>query len=195
MSLLRATTLFWIMVGAGLLPFFLRIPTRIERPSRAFAAWNRSIILIRAAEFATIFLYLAADYLWHWSFPLTQHLVPAAAGGLVITLAGVALASWSRIELGQYFSTTLGVKKEHQLITTGPYRWIRHPIYTGLLLLLLGAALVHNSGSTLLMLFVPFCIFFYWQSVLEERLLENHLGDAYRRYRDRTGRLLPRILR
>jgi protein-S-isoprenylcysteine O-methyltransferase Ste14 len=68
-------------------------------------------------------------------------------------------------------------------------------MYTGLLLVLLGGALVYNSGAVALLLLAPFCGLFYCHSVIEERLLTAHLGDAYSQYRAATGRLFPRLLR
>ena len=186
------TTLFWALVLGSLLPCFVRRPE--TNPSRTFAAWDRRVIFIRLAELATIFLFLGTVYVWRWSFPITRWEREAAAAGWVLTVTGLALIVWSRVELGRFFSTTLGVKRDHQVITGGPYRWVRHPMYTGFLALFAGGALVHNSGAALALLAAPFWGFFYWQSVVEERLLADRLGDAYCEYRARTGRLLPRLL-
>ncbi len=192
MTLFRPGVLFWTIVLVGLAPFFLRYRS-LTPPSKAFIAWDRQVIAIRLAEWVTILFYLGTVYYWRWSLPLTSHARAAAVAGLAVTAAGAALASWSKVVLGDFFSTTLGVKKDHQVITSGPYRWVRHPIYTGLLLVVVGGALVYDSGTALLLLAVPFCAFFYWQSVLEEKLLVNHLGEAYLQYRSKTGRLLPRF--
>lgn len=191
----RPTTLFWVLVLLGLGPLFFRLPSNWEHPDQAFVAWDRRIIRIRLAEFSAIVVYLLDVYLVGWSFPLTPwpHTTPLA--GLAVTLLGVIIAAWSKIRLGANFSTTLGVRREHQLITTGPYRLVRHPIYTGLLLVILGGALVYNTGAALVLLVLPFYGFFYWQSVVEEKLLAGHFGEAYTRYRATTGRLLPRLLR
>ncbi len=191
----RPTTLFWAIVLIGVVPFYVRLPERRWRPDEVFAAWDRAIIRIRAAEWAAILVYLATVYVWPWNFPLTPYPRAAPVAGLILTAGGAFLSTWSKVRLGAWFSTTLGVKRDHQLIDTGPYALARHPIYTGLALVLLGGTLVYNRGPALLFLFLPFCAFFYWQSVVEERLLVNHFGDAYRRYRERIGRLLPRILR
>src|SRR5712692_728430 len=191
----RPTTLFWAIVLIGVVPFYVRLPERRWRPDEVFAAWDRAIIRIRAAEWAAILVYLATVYIWPWNFPLTPWSRAAAVAGLILTAGGAFLSTWSKVRLGVWFSTTLGVKRDHQLIDTGPYALVRHPIYTSLDLVLLGGTLVYNRGPALLLLFLPFCAFFYWQSVVEQRLLLNPFGDAYRRYRDRTGRLLPQILR
>ncbi|MBI3693785.1 MAG: isoprenylcysteine carboxylmethyltransferase family protein [Acidobacteria bacterium] len=197
------TTLFWVVVLGSLLPCFLRRPE--TNPSKTFAAWDRRVVVIRLAawdrrvvvirlaEFVVIVLFLGTVYLWHWSFPITRFEREAAAAGWVLTMVGLVFIVWSRIELGRFFSITLGVKRDHQVITGGPYCWVRHPMYTGFLALLAGGALVHNSGTALLFLAAPFWGFFYWQSVVEEKLLVDQLGEAYLRYRARTGCLLPRL--
>ena len=193
--MLRPATLFWGMVLLVLVPAFAWRPGRVMHPDKAFVAWSRQIIAIRLSEFAVIFLYIGNVYGWRWDFSLTSVPNVAAWAGLVVALAGVVLTLWSKVRLGAYFSTTLGVKKDHQLITSGPYARIRHPIYTGLLLVIVGGALVYNSGAALILLAVPFSAFFYWQSVVEEKLLVDHFGEAYSRYREATGRLFPRLLR
>jgi protein-S-isoprenylcysteine O-methyltransferase Ste14 len=186
-----ARTAFWIITLAGLSPLYLRLfDSRHRRP---FVARSRWIILIRFAELTTVSLFLAVMVGRHWDFPLTRFSAAAAAAGLILAAWGAFLTSWAKIRLGAQFSTTLGVKQGHQLISVGPYAWVRHPIYTGLLLVLLGGALVYNSGAVLVLLAAPFCCFFYCQSAVEEKLLLAHFGDEYRRYRARTGWLLPRI--
>ena len=114
-------------------------------------------------------------------------------GVAVVGGSGILLV-WTFQNLGRNLTDTVVTRKVHSLVTAGPYRWVRHPMYTGFLALLAGGALVHNSGTALALLAVPFWGFFYWQSVVEERLLVDQLGDAYLQYRARTGRLLPRPL-
>jgi protein-S-isoprenylcysteine O-methyltransferase Ste14 len=188
-----ARTLFWVIVLTILSPLYLRM--FLSRNQRPFLARSRWIILIRLAEFSDVFLFLAAAYRWGWNFALTPAPRAAAAVGLILGAAGAGLATWSKFRLGAFFSTSLGVKEGHEVITTGPYAWVRHPMYTGLLLVMLGGALVYNSGLALAMLLLPFCVFFFWQSALEEKLLLIQLGESYRRYRQSTGRFLPRLAR
>lgn len=190
-----AGAVFWTVVLAGLVPLFVLRYRSLTLPGKAFVAWDRTVIWVRLAEWADIFLYLAVIYRWRWNFALTRHTRAAAAVGLIVTLLGVILTAWSKIVLGAWFSTTLGVKPGHQVVTRGPYRLVRHPMYSGLLLVLLGGALVYNSDAVLLLLCAPFCGLFYWQSVIEERLLAAHFGDAFSQYRGATGRLFPHLLR
>jgi protein-S-isoprenylcysteine O-methyltransferase len=186
-DILQPRALFWLVALPGLSPFAV-----MRRKGDSVVFWDRRVILIRLLEAAGVGVYLLAAHVCRWNFSLRAG-PRAGMAGLALTVAGVILASWSKIRLGRHFSTTLGVKKNHQLIDSGPYRWMRHPMYTGLLGVLLGGALAYDSGAVLILLFLPFSVFFYWQSMVEEKLLAGHLGRAYREYQAGTGRLLPRI--
>lgn len=138
-------------------------------------------------------VFWAIGVFWfHWDrglFPRDLALTLAALGTLVV-LAGATLAARAKLRLGRWFTGTFGVKEGHELITDGPYGVTRHPIYTGLLLMLLGAALAWDSALTLLLallLAVPFC----FHTVYEEALFEQHFGAAYRDYQRRVPRLVP----
>ena len=112
--------------------------------------------------------------------------------GVAITVAGLGVAVWARAFIGRNWSSTVTVKVEHQLITSGPYRWVRHPIYSGMILALLGTALARNQPRGLLavvFLYVGFKI----KSRAEERFMTNAFGAEYERYRRNTGAILPRV--
>jgi protein-S-isoprenylcysteine O-methyltransferase Ste14 len=183
--------LFWCATLGGLAWFFAGT-VRGGNP-RTYAVRCRPAARIRAAETAAVLAYITV-LLLGWDFPLTPWPERAAWAGLVLAIAGVALAVWSRRTLQTNFTVTLGIKSDHRLITEGPYRRVRHPIYTGFLMQFAGGALLYNSGVTLVLLALLFCLLFYWQSVEEEKLLEQRFGDAYRRYRMAAGRLLPRLI-
>ena len=100
------------------------------------------------------------------------------------------LAAWGKLRLGRWFSATFGVTVGHVLVTDGPYAVTRHPIYTGLIATIAGAALLWNSALTLL-LAVFLAVPFFLHTVHEEALFERHFGDTYRDYRRRVPRLVP----
>jgi protein-S-isoprenylcysteine O-methyltransferase len=181
--------LFWCLFLAGLASF---APGFARPVSGGYAARCNNLALIRGIEVLGVVVYFAVLLLLE-DFPFSPFPAASAPVGVAFTLAGVLLNVWARRSLQSNFTVTLGIKKDHALITTGPYGWIRHPIYTGFLLQFLGAALVYDSGATLVFLLLPFCVFFYWQSKEEEKLLVERFGDAYRRYRVTTGRLLPKL--
>jgi protein-S-isoprenylcysteine O-methyltransferase Ste14 len=103
------------------------------------------------------------------------------------------LAILSRALLGRNWSATVQLKQDHQLITSGPYRFVRHPIYTGLLLLFLGNAVMVGDWRGLLAVAIVFASF--WRKFrLEERWLAEHFGEPYRLYQARTKALIPALL-
>jgi protein-S-isoprenylcysteine O-methyltransferase Ste14 len=114
-----------------------------------------------------------------------------ALSGCLLALAGTALVLRSRSELGAAWSFLPKVDQTAGLVTTGPYRLVRHPIYLGLALLATGQALAFGSWPALLM--VPFGIVptFAWRARAEEKLLSRTFGERYAVYRQRTRMIIP----
>jgi protein-S-isoprenylcysteine O-methyltransferase Ste14 len=103
---------------------------------------------------------------------------------------GLTLCVWARVHLGRNWSGRISLKQDHELIRTGPYALVRHPIYSGLLLAMCGTAWVRGEWRALLA--VGLMTVSYWRKLrLEERLLGQTFGDAYRDYRGRTAALVP----
>jgi protein-S-isoprenylcysteine O-methyltransferase Ste14 len=128
---------------------------------------------------------------------LYERFVPAGAAGAVpgclLVLAGLALSAWARVHLGSNWSGRVTLKENHELIRTGPYAIVRHPIYTGLLLAIAGTALVRGEWRGLLA--VVLMGVSYWRKLrVEERLLSGIFGDSYRRYCESTSALIPYLL-
>jgi protein-S-isoprenylcysteine O-methyltransferase Ste14 len=112
---------------------------------------------------------------------------------LVIGIAGFAIAFWARILLGGEWSSQVTLKVGHRLIVSGPYALVRHPIYSGLLLALLGTAI---AGGQLRMYLGTVVIFasFWYKLRLEERLLVGAMGARYVEYQQHTYALIPGLL-
>jgi len=114
--------------------------------------------------------------------------------GVVLGLLTVPAARWVFTSLGRNVSETVLTKRHHALVTTGPYRWIRHPLYTTGIALLLAIGLMAASWFILLFGLVTLASMRFVVIPLEERQLVMKFGDDYRAYIHRTGRLLPRVL-
>lgn len=112
--------------------------------------------------------------------------------GIAITVAGVAFAIWARIYLGGNWSGAVTVKVDHQLIRTGPYRWVRHPIYTGLISAMLGTAVVRDEVRGLIAVALAYAGF-KLKSKIEERTMTQTFGSEYEQYSRTTGAILPRL--
>jgi protein-S-isoprenylcysteine O-methyltransferase Ste14 len=112
--------------------------------------------------------------------------------GLSLTAGGIAFAIWARFYLGQNWSSAVSIKVGHQLIRSGPYRWVRHPIYSGILLALGGTALARGKPVGLLAITL-FWLGFWIKSSMEEGFMRKTFGQEYEEYSRTTGALLPRV--
>jgi protein-S-isoprenylcysteine O-methyltransferase Ste14 len=110
--------------------------------------------------------------------------------GLAVLVASTVFTLWARFSLGTMWSMAPKVKGDHQLRTHGPYAVTRHPIYTGVLGMLLGATLVSGIGQWIV-LFPAGLILFEVKIRMEERLMVATFSDEYRRYRRRVPQLVP----
>jgi protein-S-isoprenylcysteine O-methyltransferase Ste14 len=125
--------------------------------------------------------------------PLWPHQLALEAAGLAVTVLGAAFAIWSRLTLGRNWSSVPQVKEEHELVVKGPYRIVRHPIYTGLILAVAGTGLALDRGIGLFMLVLVFAS--YWLKIrVEEKLMMETFPKEYPEYRRRVKALIPGIL-
>jgi protein-S-isoprenylcysteine O-methyltransferase Ste14 len=112
--------------------------------------------------------------------------------GVALFVAGGALRLWPVFVLGRRFSAVVAIQEHHELVTSGPYRWVRNPSYLGGLISLVGWALVFRSVAGLLLV-LPLLWILVSRMHAEERLLASEFGAAYDAYRRRTWRLLPGV--
>jgi len=129
---------------------------------------------------------------WPLSARLSDPSLQGAAIGFALTVLGLALAVWARLHLGRYWSAAVGSKAEHRLIETGPYARIRHPIYSGIGLAVLGSAFADGILRAWLgaLLVIGALIL---KSRREEAWLTQEFGSAYADYRRRAWALVPLI--
>jgi protein-S-isoprenylcysteine O-methyltransferase Ste14 len=114
------------------------------------------------------------------------------AVGAVLFVCGLALAIWARVYLGSNWGMPMTQRAEPELVTSGPYRFVRHPIYTGLLLAMVGTALATSLVG--LAIVVLLGAFFYFSASVEERNLTATFPTAYPEYRRGTKMLIPFVL-
>jgi protein-S-isoprenylcysteine O-methyltransferase Ste14 len=129
-------------------------------------------------------------------YPLTLSLVPHSAGiailGSVFAIGGLAIAIAARRTLASNWSGSVTFKRDHELITTGIYQYVRHPIYTGVLLMLLGTALLVGTLGAMIGFLVLF-ITFWFKLKQEEALMERHFPREYPAYKRRVKALIPYV--
>ncbi len=111
---------------------------------------------------------------------------------VVMAILGLLFAVWARLILGSNWSGTVTIKTNHQLIRRGPYRWIRHPIYTGMLAALLASAVIQGLLSGMIG-FALVLLALYRKARREESFLSQEFGDGFIEHRQHTGMFLPRF--
>ena len=122
--------------------------------------------------------------------PLFTVTLPIALAGLALAICGIGFSIWARLILGENWSSSPSIKQDHALIVTGPYRVVRHPIYTGFLFALLGSALQHGLVRSFLAV-LTCAVGLYLKVSVEEDFMVQRFGDAYLRYRRNVSALVP----
>ena len=112
--------------------------------------------------------------------------------GILLYVLGIALYTWSNIALGKDLSAGLQIRKGHQLVESGPYRKIRHPMYAAWLVCGLGILLLSANWLITLLYFIPVISRILLRLKPEEKLLSDHFGQKYGKYQKRTGYLFPK---
>ncbi|HZZ50615.1 MAG TPA: isoprenylcysteine carboxylmethyltransferase family protein [Pseudonocardia sp.] len=139
---------------------------------------------------------VGAYLLMWWALPLSLWRAMSVRSdwsvglGMALLAGGTAFTVWARVELGTMWTGTVVVKQGHRLVTSGPYRITRHPIYTGMLGMLCGTVLIEGLGRWLVVLVVA-TFLLVGKVRAEERLLCRELGEAYLDYRRRVPALVP----
>jgi protein-S-isoprenylcysteine O-methyltransferase Ste14 len=180
-------TVPWIVFAAYWVISALKTRATVRRES--FLA-RYGVMLIEVVGFTML---LDHDFELGW---LGRHFLPrtttTAAIGIALTWVGIGIAMWARYHLGQFWSGRITLKEGHQLIRTGPYARLRHPIYTGLDLAVIGTALVLDRWRCVVGVIV-IMIGFVIKAKREEALLAGQFGEAFQEHRKHTGFLLPRF--
>jgi protein-S-isoprenylcysteine O-methyltransferase Ste14 len=118
---------------------------------------------------------------------------PYRAVGVIVIWLGLAIRVWAIAALGRAFRTTVEVDPGQAVVSTGPYRWVRHPSYSGLLLIIIGLGIASGSWLALAVCALLPLPALLWRINVEEAELTGVLGDRYRAYEARTKRLIPGV--
>ena len=177
--------LCWAVLGLYWLYSALETKRTAVNESSALRVFRLSILAI------TLMLLLTD---WLRIGPLAWRFVPDHSKliwfGVTLTGVGMGLAIWARWNLGRNWSDKVVLKVDHELIRSGPYAYLRHPIYTGVLLAVFGTALVIGEWRGIAALILLGTNYFV-KATREEKILEANFGDAFAEYKRRTGFFLP----
>jgi protein-S-isoprenylcysteine O-methyltransferase Ste14 len=176
----------WIIWGAYWFISSWTVKTAVKRESGAGRLLHLGLMTI-GISFFIVRLDLG---------PLNNPVLPNAPwtniASVALVAAGLGLSFWARYHLGQYWSSSVSLKEDHRIIETGPYAYLRHPIYSGIILAIMGSFVSTGTYRTLLgfaVIVAALCI----KAAREEHLLSGELGSAYTEYRRHTGFLVPRL--
>lgn len=114
--------------------------------------------------------------------------------GITAVLLGICVRQWAVATLGRFFSPLIGIQAGQVVIRNGPYRLVRHPSYTGLLMIEGGVGLATQSLVGLLAILLTFAVIFGYRIAVEERMLMTELDGSYREYMEETKRLIPYLV-
>jgi protein-S-isoprenylcysteine O-methyltransferase Ste14 len=181
----QLTMAAWLTLEAGLL-----IRDRVRGKGSAArdqgTLWL-NIVIIAAAVATAGMLTGALGHAAAWQFGLAG----LSVAGPVVMWAGLAVRIWAIMVLGTSFRTTVEVNAGQKVVDDGPYRWVRHPSYTGILLLMAGLGLVYGNWAALAILLVLPAGVLIHRIFVEEAVLAEVIGRAYMDYAARTKRLVP----
>ena len=152
--------------------------------------WVVIALSITAAGFVARSALLRERGLWMFDLPRWPA-VPVAA--VILFALGLLLRWWAIVTLGRFFTVDVMIEKDHQLVERGPFRWVRHPSYTGVLLAFLGWSLTLWNWIAMLIALLPIFIAFVRRMNVEEAALRGALGAPYADYMKRTKRLVPGV--
>ena len=190
---------FWFLFGAMIVMqvyFASRVRLAGERMSTDRKAieregWEYAIIrAVRAISMIAFLVLYAINPPW---IRVLSVLFPDWLRWMGVALGAVSLAAyaWSRVTLGKEWSSRLQMRKKHHLVTTGPYTWIRHPIYLALMGFLTSIALT-TANWFLISFLVVSIVDLALRIPKEEQMMIEEFGDEYKAYMQRTGRLIPK---
>ena len=162
---------------------------------RSGAIRSREPVMMRLVDAAGLacgfYLLFSPGATWA---PLSRHFasthIAVAWLGAGVALVGLVLAMWSRLALGQYWSPVVAVKEHHRLIQSGPYRMVRHPLYTGLLLAAAGTAITLNRWQGVIGVLVLLAVFLR-RARKEDAVMQAEFGEEFSAYRRRAGQIVP----
>ncbi len=187
--LFRSTMGFWVGLGV----FWLAGALTAKRAERTQSAVSR---IVQSIPVIAAFFLLFSSVQWpHW---LRLRFVPegslaAAWFGLALSATGIGFAIWARLWIGRNWSGLVTIKEQHELVQNGPYALVRHPIYSGLLLAILGTAIVLGELRALLALRLA-ALGWTLKLRMEESFMVQQFGNAYIEYKRRVKALIPFVV-
>ncbi|QYD67945.1 isoprenylcysteine carboxylmethyltransferase family protein [Paraburkholderia edwinii] len=186
---------FWLAWAIGWRVASNKVKATVRRERRVS-------VMIRSVSVYLSLVLLTADWFWPtwirfhfaWFFKRFIESKPLVEmSSVAVVCAGLGFATWARIQLAANWSGSVSIKKDHELVEAGPYRFVRHPIYTGLLVAIFGSTFCNGEYRGLAALLLV-TIALWHKLKLEERWMSEIFGMRYERYKRRVAALIPFVL-
>lgn len=183
---IKVLAILWVFMIFFIFMFGGLRPEKDDRFSKYFIMITLSLVMpvIRATEVAGP----RSPAALAWGFPYLSY------AGIALTCLGIYIHLKAIFTLNKQWSMVVEPPADHRLVETGMYRFIRHPVYAGVLLELLGYGIALANWGALLGILLPNLVTFGYRIYVEEQALRRYFGDAYRAYARRTRLLIPGIL-
>jgi len=149
---------------------------------------SRNLLIVSLAIAIVLGIFVAPTLLPQFTVP-----TKAVAIGVALIWAGIAVRVWAIRTLGNFFNTRVVVRQDQRLITSGPYKYLRNPAYTGIVMTILGFGVAMGNWISLITLLAFGCVPFLLRIAVEDRALAARFGQEYEEYRRNTWSLLPFI--
>jgi len=182
------------LIAMGVVRAYFGAPRagKSAQASRAESAWLTATLgVVALLHYGAILAYLAYPPMLRWS--ALEVGAPIRWIAIVISCLGAAGEIWAAISLGTSYSPTLRVAEERVVVTAGPYRWIRHPLYAFWLPLMAGWGVAARNWFILVSGTVLVLVLMIIRVPREEAMMVEGFGESYREYMKRTGRFVPRL--
>jgi protein-S-isoprenylcysteine O-methyltransferase Ste14 len=167
----------WVAFWVG----WLAAAVRVKSGRTRFGGYIGSRIAI-----AVLIVGLNRVHAFHGTSP---HDTALDVVGLALWVSGLGFAIWARVYLGRNWGTPMSQKESPELVTSGPYRWVRNPIYSGIILALFGTALAVDLQWLIVAVLIGG--YFVYSAVMEQRFMAEQFPDTYPAYRSSTKMLIP----
>jgi protein-S-isoprenylcysteine O-methyltransferase Ste14 len=183
--LTAATIAVWVAAE-----FVLQLRQYFQGSAARMTEWRSFVVFALLTYAGWALAEVARRYLPQFTIP---HPAVVMSVGLVVAWCGIAFRLWAIRSLGRFFRGVVHIQEGHRVVRSGPYRWLRHPSYTGGLLGVLGLSVGFGNAVSALVLFGAILAAMLYRIHAEERVLFAELGDDYAEYAARTPRLIPGV--
>lgn len=185
--------LFWAAYVATFFPEWKIVKNARESAKSADSKDQGSIMFLLTVQWIALFIAFSIAFVRAWSFPERAQLPLFVAGILTMGLGSV-LRRYCWRTLGKYFTGDVQAQRDQPVIRSGPYKWVRHPSYTGGMMMFIGIGLALESWASLALLTAATIAAYGYRVVVEERVLLETIGEPYGRYMKERKRFIPYVV-